>query len=52
MSNCFLYGKIVNKIFDIEIDNNLTIDNLKDKIKNTWQDLYQINFNLYKVNFI
>jgi len=32
--NCFLCDEIVNKIFNVEIDNNLTIGILKDKIKN------------------
>ncbi len=46
--NCFVRGEAVNKIFDVEIDNNLTVDNLKDKIKDTRQDLRQRNFDLYK----
>ncbi|PKK68894.1 hypothetical protein RhiirC2_521336 [Rhizophagus irregularis] len=41
----------LNKIFDVEIDNNLTVDNLKDKIKDTRQDFRQVNFDLYEVNF-
>ncbi|PKB96589.1 hypothetical protein RhiirA5_367712 [Rhizophagus irregularis] len=49
--NCFLRGGIVNNIFDVEIDNNLTVDNLKDNIKDTQQDLRQVNFDLYEVNF-
>ena len=49
--NCFLRGGTVNNIFDVEIDNNLTVDNLKDKIKDTRQDLRQVNFDLYEVNF-
>ena len=32
--NCFLYDEVKNNIFLIEIDNNSTVDNLKDKIKN------------------
>ncbi|RGB24113.1 hypothetical protein C1646_726870 [Rhizophagus diaphanus] len=49
--NCFLRSGTVNNIFDVEIDNNLTIDNLKNKIKDTRQDLRQVNFDLYEVNF-
>ena len=43
---------IVKNIFDVEIDNNLTVDNLKNSIKDTRQDLCQVNFDLYEVNFI
>src|SRR6266480_6851888 len=49
--NCFLRGETVNNIFNVEIDNNLTVDNLKDKIKVIGQDLRQKNFDLYEVNF-
>ena len=44
-------GETVNKIFDVEIDNNLTVEVLKDEIKNVRQDLRQVNFDLYEVNF-
>jgi hypothetical protein len=33
------------------INNDLIVDNLKDSIKNNWQDLHQENFDLYEVNF-
>src|SRR5436190_20144344 len=50
--NCFLRGEAESNIFPVEIDNNLTIDNLKNSIKDTRQDLRQVNFDLYEVNFI
>src|SRR4051812_44565441 len=49
--NCFVRGETVNNIFDVVIDNNLTVNDLKDKIKNTRQDLQEIDFDLYKKNF-
>ena len=47
--NCFLRGGTVNNIFDVEIDNNLSVGALKDQIRNVRQDLRQENF--YEVNF-
>ena len=49
--NCFLRGGTVNNIFDVEIDNNLSVGALKDQIRNVRQDLRQENFDLYEVNF-
>jgi len=46
-----LRGEAVSDIFPVEIDNNLTVDNLKSSIKDTRQDLRQVNFDLYEVNF-
>ncbi|GBC03484.1 hypothetical protein RclHR1_05140018 [Rhizophagus clarus] len=50
--NCFLCGGTVNNIFDVEIDNNLSVGALKDQIRNVRQDLRQENFDLYEVNFL
>ena len=50
--NCFLRGEAVSDIFPVEIDNNLTVNNLKNSIKDTRQELCQVNFDLYEVNFI
>src|SRR6266496_185442 len=50
--NCFFRSEAVSDIFPVEIDNNLTVDNLKNLIKNIQQDLRQVNFDLYEVNFI
>ncbi|RIA89274.1 hypothetical protein C1645_738772 [Glomus cerebriforme] len=50
--NCFLHDEAENNIFPVEIDNNSTVDNLKDKIKNIQQDLRQVNFDLYEDNFL
>src|SRR5437868_15506553 len=49
--NCFLRGEAESDIFPVEIDNNLTVKDLKEKIKDTRQDLHQKNFDLYEVNF-
>jgi hypothetical protein len=49
--NCFLHGGTVNNIFNVEIDNNLSVGALKDQIRNVRQDLRQENFDLYEVNF-
>ena len=49
--NCFLHGEAESDIFSVEIDNNLTVKDLKEKIKDTRQDLRQKNFDLYEVNF-
>src|SRR5438034_983458 len=47
--NCFVCGDAENNIFPVEIDNNLTIDTLKDSIKNIQYN--KNNFDLYKVDF-
>ncbi|GET66877.1 hypothetical protein GLOIN_2v1634247 [Rhizophagus irregularis DAOM 181602=DAOM 197198] len=49
--NCFVRGGTVDNIFVININNNRTVENLKDEIRNVRQDLHQRNFNLYKVTF-
>ncbi|CAG8572490.1 17665_t:CDS:2, partial [Acaulospora morrowiae] len=49
--NCFVRGGTVDDIFVININNNRTVENLKDEIRNVRQDLHQRNFNLYKVDF-
>ena len=42
--NYFVRGEAENKVFPVEIDNNLTVENLKDSIKIIRQDLHQVNF--------
>ena len=49
--NCFVRDGTVDNIFIININNNRTVENLKDEIRNVRQDLHQRNFNLYKVTF-
>ncbi|CAG8613104.1 13984_t:CDS:1, partial [Funneliformis caledonium] len=41
----------VKDIFSVVIDEKLTVNNLKDKIKNAWQDSQEIKINLYKKDF-
>jgi len=49
--NCFVQEETEKDIFPVVIDKNLTVDDLKDKIKDTRQDLQEINFDLCKKDF-
>lgn len=50
--NCLLRSETENNIFAVEIDNNLTVNNLKYSIRNAQQDLRrQVNFDLYEIIF-
>jgi hypothetical protein len=44
---CFVRGEAEKDIFPVEIDNNLTVENLGDEIRKVRKDLLHKNFDLY-----
>ena len=49
---CFVRRDDKKSIFSVKINNTLTVNDLKDKIKNVREDLLHKNFDLYRKDFL